>query len=203
MKIYGSLQSTNTIHTLVTAAHLGVPYELVKLDLANKDDRANLAQINPNNKVPVMTEGDWVLTESNAIDEYLCDITPGQTLLPTDPKQKAEVNRWRFWITAHFSQACGGLNFERMIKKFLNLGAPDEVHVARNEALFHQFAKVADAHLRQHPWLANDQLSLADISLVSYLEHAERAAYPLASYTSILDLRGHVRALPAWKKVLS
>lgn len=203
MKIYGFLQSTNTIHTLVTAAHLGVPLELVKVDPTKKEDRANLLRLNPNNKVPVLTDGDWVLTESHAIDEYLCDLTPGQTLLPADPRKKAEVNRWRFWITAHFSQACGGLNFERMVKKYLNLGGPDEAMVARHEALFHQFAKVADAHLRQHPWLANDELSLADIALTSYLEHAERAAYPLAAYPSIIDLRGHVRALPAWKKVVA
>ncbi|HEY0251561.1 MAG TPA: glutathione S-transferase family protein, partial [Kofleriaceae bacterium] len=140
MKIYGSLLSSNTIRTLVAATHLGVPYELVPMDLANKDDRAKLTAINPNNKVPVMVEGDWVLTESNAINEYLCEITNGQQLLPTSPREKAEVHRWAYWITAHFTQPCGVMNFERMIKKFLNLGAPSEAAIASAEQQFHQFS---------------------------------------------------------------
>ncbi len=64
-----------------------------------------MAAVNPNTKVPVLVDGDFVLWESSAINAYLCSKAPGQMLLPTDPRELAEVNRWLLWTTAHSERA--------------------------------------------------------------------------------------------------
>lgn len=198
-QLFGSPLSSNSRRTQLCAAHLGVDLELVIVNLASNDDRARVAKINPNSKIPVLVEGDFVLWESNAINEYLCDQTPGQTLLPSDPRAKAEVQRWLFWTTAHLAPPTGGLNFERMIKKFLNKGEPDPAAVAAHSAELARFAKVADDHLATHSWLANDALSLADYSLAATLLHADRAEYPLQPFEHLRRHVAHVRETPAWR----
>jgi glutathione S-transferase len=158
MKLYSSKVSGNSRRVRLSAAVLRIPLEVIEVDLASRD-RGDLARLNPNNKVPVLVDGDFTLWESNAINIYLCERTPGQTLLPTDTREKAEVHRWLFWITAHLSAAVGGLNFERLVKGLMGLGAPDANAIAHHERLFNQFAKVVDDHLAVHAWLANDRLS--------------------------------------------
>ncbi len=200
-QLYASLQSSNAVRTLVTAAHLGVELDVRMLQLGSPDDRRAVAEVNPNGKIPVLVEGDYVLWESNAINEYLCDRTAGQTLLPSEARAKAEVHRWLYWITAHFGTVTGGLNFERFVKKLTGRGEADPAAVAAHEAGFHQFARVVDAHLATRAYLANDALSLADYSLAAVLIHAENAQYPMAGYAHLAAHRERIRALPAWKKV--
>ena len=101
----------------MTALHLGVQLELVLVDLAKGAQRSpEFLALNPNGRVPVLVDGDFVLTESHAIMQYLADITPGQTVYPTDVKCRADVNRWLFWNAQHFQPAVGVLNQERMVK---------------------------------------------------------------------------------------
>ncbi len=199
-QLYSSPLSSNARRTVVVAAHLGIDVELVPVRLGDPAARSRLAAINPNHKIPVLVEGDFVLWESNAINAYFCDLVPGQTLLPAAPREKADVLRWLFWQAAHLSPACGGFNFEHIVKKMMGTGEPDPVALAGHAAAFHQFAKVIDRHLATHRWLANEALSLADYALAATLLHAVPALYPIEAYE---HLRGHVARvhdLPAWRQ---
>ena len=201
--LYASRQSSNAVRALLTAALLGSDLEIRLVDLANPADRSALAGVNPNGKIPVLVEPDFVLWESHAISEYLCDLAPGQTLLPGQPRPRAEVHRWLYWISAHLGTVTGGLNYERFVKRLTGRGEPDPHAVASHEAGFHQLARVLDAHLAQHAFLANEALSLADYSLAATLLHAETATYPIAGYAHVLAHRERIRTLPAWLQVFA
>lgn len=196
MKLYSSNVSSNSRRVRLTAAVLGAPLEIIEVDLANRDRSALLA-VNPNSKVPVLIDGDLTLWESNAITIYLCDRTPGQTLLPNDLRAKAEVLRWLFWNTAHLQIAVSGLNFERMVKGLMGLGGPDANAVAHHERLFNQFAKVVDDHLAKHTWLANDTLSLADLSVAATM-NAPTAKLPIDPYRNLQGLLARIHDRPEW-----
>ena len=198
-QLFASPLSSNSRRTQLCAAHLGIDLELVIVNLTDTGHRAEVAKLNPNGKIPVLVEGDLILWESNAINQYLCDRTPGQTVMPTEPRARANVNRWLFWQTAHLSPAAGGFNFEFMIKKFLGKGDPDPAAVAAHTAELQRFAKVVDDHLATRTWLANDALSLADYSLAATLLHADRAQYPLQSFEHLRRHVAHVRETPAWR----
>ena len=56
--------------------------------------------------------------------------------------------RWQFWQLAHWGgEACQPLVFQRLVKKVMNIGAPDEAVCAKATEAFNKEAKVLDAHL--------------------------------------------------------
>ena len=64
---------------------------------------------------------------------------------PDDLRARADVNRWMFWNAHHWAPAVSVLHWERVVKKFLGKGEPDEREIARGEMLVTQLATVLDA----------------------------------------------------------
>src|SRR5215470_16813254 len=86
---------TRSIRARWTLQELGVPFEAVQVNLiAGEHRRPEFLRINPAGKVPVLVDGDLVLTESVAIPVYLAEKHPERRLLPTDPRQRAQANQW-------------------------------------------------------------------------------------------------------------
>lgn len=200
MKLYYHPLSGNSRRVLLTVEHLGISVERTVVDLQNNEQRsdAHLAR-NPNGRVPVLIDDDFVLWESRAIMQYLCDKTPGQTIYPTDLRARAEVNQWMFWSANHWGPAISQINWERMVKKFLGMGEPDAAVVARAEAMFHDFAKVLDAHLAKREWLAGKGMTVADVAVGCPLMVAVPAQLPLEPYANVRAWFARVQELPSWK----
>lgn len=201
MRLHYNPMSGNSRRVLMTARHLGLPLELVPVDLAKREQRSpEFLRVNPNGRVPVLEDEGLVLTESRAIMQYLADGTPGQTLYPTERAARADVNRWLFWCGQHYSPAVAVLVYERVIKAIVGAGAPDPVEVARGESQLTQALTVLDAHLAGKTWVAQDRLTLADLSLATPLGMAEPARLPVGPYANVRAWLGRVKELEAWKK---
>jgi glutathione S-transferase len=72
----------------IVLAEKGVGHETVVVDL---DDRpAWIYEKNPLGKVPVLEEGEFVLPESEVINEYLEERYPEPPLWPADPGERAQ-----------------------------------------------------------------------------------------------------------------
>jgi glutathione S-transferase len=200
MKLYFHPMSGNSRRVLLVAAHLDVPLERVVVDLVQGEQRGapHLAR-NPNGHVPVLDDDGFVLWESRAIMEYLADKTPGQTLLPTDARGRAEVNRWLFWCAAHMAPANSVLVQENFVKGVTGRGGPDPVEVARGTALFAKYAPVLDAHLAGKTWVAQDRITLADYSLAAGFALAGPARLPIGDYAHLRAWLGRVQELDAWQ----
>jgi glutathione S-transferase len=199
MKLYHSPLSSSARRVSVTAHHLGIRLQERLINLGSPRDRQMLGTINPNGKIPVLEDGDLVLWESHAIMQYLCDLTPGQSLYPTPLRARTEVNRWLFWISSHLAPVVAPINFERLWKKMISGGAPDAALIERYEGFFHHAARVLEGHLADRPWLCGDQLSLADISAGSTLMYMEATRLPVDRYPRLRALVSRVRALESWK----
>jgi glutathione S-transferase len=197
MKLYGFPPSPNTWKVRAVASHLGIPLELELVDLTKPRTAAYLA-LNPTGRTPTLVDGDFVLWESTAIMQYLA-CQRKNSLWPDDARTRADIIRWQSWQLAHWSkEALEPLIFQRLVKKILNLGPPDETIVARGIEAFHREARVLEGHLARQPWLVGSELTLADISAVGSLVYAQEADLPLAPYPHIRDLATRVHALPAW-----
>jgi glutathione S-transferase len=201
MKLYFHPMSGNSRRVLLVATHLDVPLERVVVDLTQGEQRgAPHLQRNPNGRVPVLEDDGFVLWESRAIMAYLADKTPGQTLLPTDPRGRADVNRWLFWCAAHMAPANTVLVFENFVKAVTGRGPADPAEVARGEALVAQYAPVLDAHLAGRTWVAQDRVTLADFSLAASFALAGPARLPIAGYANLRSWLGRVQELDAWQR---
>jgi glutathione S-transferase len=200
MKLYEFPISPNSRRVVAVLHHLQLDCERVVVDLSKGEQmQPDFLKLNPNHMIPTLVDGDFVLWEANAIMQYLCSKRPNTTLWSTDPRVQADINRWQFWQAGHWGSACGILIFEHVIKKFFMQAEAEPLEVAKGEERFHRFAQVLENHLKGREWLVGDSLTLADLSVGSFLDLAELAQYPMAPYTEIPRWYGNIQNLPAWK----
>jgi len=200
MRLYHHPISSNARRALMTAIHLNLPIELAALSLMDEKDRKRLATLNPNHKLPVLADGDFMLWESCAIMQYLAEQAPGQTVYPQAPRARADVNRWMFWGAQHFGAAVSVLAWENVWKAFAGGGAADPREVARGTRDLARYCTVLDAHLAGRTWLVGDDLTLADFTIAAPLMYRDKAQLPLAPYANIAAWEARMRQLPAWRE---
>lgn len=200
MRLFHHPLSFNARRAVMTGLHLKAKVDLVEINLMKPEDRAVLAGMNPNSKVPVLEDEGFLLWESNAIMQYIADRTPGQTLYPSEAKARADVNRWQFWSAQHFSPAVGIFNWQNFVKGMIGQGGPDPVELARGERELTQLARVLDEHLAKRTWMCGDALSLADLSIAAPLMAIGPGKVPMSPYRNVLAWFERVRELDAWKK---
>jgi len=76
-----------------------IPFEVVPLDLeAGAHREAAFARTSLTQRVPVLVDGDFALSESSAIDEYLDDAYPETPLYPPEPKARARARQLQAWL---------------------------------------------------------------------------------------------------------
>jgi glutathione S-transferase len=200
MKLYGFPPSPNTWKVRALAAYLGLPLELELVDLTKGGSRTpEFLAINPTGRTPTLVDGDFKLWESNAILQYLASKTEN-TLWPDDPRSRADIARWQSWQIAHLGgEACQPLTFQRLVKKFMNMGPPDEAVCAKATEAFNKEAKVLDAQLAQHKYIVGDTLTIADFSVVSPLAYAKESEMPIGAYPHVQDWLGRIMSMPSWR----
>ena len=204
MKLYHNPLSPNVRRVRLTAAVLGIELEEKVLDFSKGEHtHPEYLALNPNGAVPALVDGDFVLTESRAIMQYLASKKPESGLLPRDEAARAEVTRWQFWDSSHFSPQLGTLAYEKLIKGMMGLGEPDSSKI--NDALsnFRRFAAVLNQRLAGRQYVVGNGLTLADLTLASSLMYAKQAEVPLAEFPNIEGWLSRITALDGWKKSAS
>ncbi len=200
MRLFHHPMSSNSRRVVMTAQLLGVPLELIEVDLMDEGARRRLHEINPNGMVPVLEDGDLLLWESCAIMQYLADTSAEQTLYPQDARARADVSRWMFWAHQHFAPAIGVLTWEHAWKGMTGNGPAEPSEVARGEREVRKFAAVLDGHLAGREWLAGKSLSLADLAVAPPLMYREAGRLPLDGLPNLAAWFARVQALAAWKQ---
>jgi glutathione S-transferase len=201
MKLYGFPLSPNTWKVRAVAAHLGIPLELEFVDITKGASHtpAYLA-LNPTGRTPTLVDGDFKLWESNAIMQYIAGKT-ANSLWPNDAQKRADIMRWQSWSLAHWgAEACQPLTVQRLVKKILNLGPPDQAVVAKATEAFNKEAQMLEAHLAKQQFLVGDTVTLADFSVATGILYAKEAELPLAPYPNLRGWIDRVLALPCWRE---
>src|SRR5258705_1017532 len=203
MKLHVFRASQRALKVRALVRHLNLEVEECVVDLFKGEQRAPAyAALNPNMRMPVLEDGDYVLWESNAILQYLAAKRPESGLWPSDPRGQADVSRWLNWEAAHWAPAGTPIVFERVVKKLAGLGEPDAAGIARGEQPFHAVAQALNTSLRGKKWLVGDRLTIADFSVATGMAFADAAQLPLEKYDAIVRWYEGFRVLPAWQKSL-
>lgn len=201
MKLHSAAPSPNHRKVTSVIAHLGLEVEEIPVNLGSGENKTpEFLKMNPNGAIPVLEDEGFYLPESSAIMIYLCGKQPGQTLLPSEPRQHAEVLRWVFWQVAHFGRAIGTIYFEKLVKKLFMNEAPDLAQVAQGEELFHRYAAVLDGHMKDRQWIVGDSVSLADFANGAMLQYHDVAGLPTANYPHMMAWYKRLEGLDAWRK---
>lgn len=199
MKLYGFPPSPNTWKVRAIAANIGLPLELEFVDLSKPRSPEYLA-LNRSGRTPTLVDGDFVLSESAAIMQYIADKKPN-TLWPQGVRERADIMRWQSWQIQHWhKEACEPLIMQRLVKALLNLGPPDATIVENAIEAFNREARLLDQHLGRQPYLVGRAPTVADFAVAAPLFYTSEAGFPLAPYGHVREWFGRVSALPGWRE---
>ncbi len=200
VKLYVHAISPNARRARVCAKLCHLPVEEVVVDLFGGEQRQpEFLALNPNGKVPVLVDGDFVLCESNAIAQYFALKVGRFDLCPQDPRLRSKVVQWQCWELAHFSPPIDTLISERLLKPSRG-GVADPAVEATAEKEFRRFAKVLDAQLTEKIWLLGETLTLADVAVAPALMHADAARLPIAEFPALSEWFARFTELDAWRE---
>jgi glutathione S-transferase len=83
--------SSWSLRPYLALAQSGAVFECKTILLDQADSKANIAQVSPSLRVPVLHHDDLVVQDSLAICEYVSELSPHVKLWPTDRAQRARA----------------------------------------------------------------------------------------------------------------
>jgi glutathione S-transferase len=139
---------------------------------AARANRPEFLKINPAGKLPVLVDGDLVLTESAAIVWSLGEKYASKGLIPQDLRKRAQVNRWLLFAVTELEQPLW-----RIVKHTRLYPEPErqpgDVPLAGRD--FQQMAAVLDEHMQGRPFVVGDTATVADFVTAYTLDWGNEA----------------------------
>lgn len=101
MLLYADQEFTSpyAMSVFVALMEKRLAFEIRTLDLAREENNApDYARTSLTQRVPTLIDGDFALSESSAIAEYLNDVYPDPPIFPTDPQMRARARQVQAWL---------------------------------------------------------------------------------------------------------
>ena len=192
MKLYNVAYSGNSYKVRLLLSHLGIPCEIVEVDILNGASRtAEFLKINPNGRTPVLDDNGFVLAESNAILAYLAR---GTRFLPDDRKQFALVLQWLCFEQYSHEPFIATSRFWLQHKPDL----PERAALLASKRDGGWAAlKIMEQHLATTDFFVGDY-SIADIALFAYTHVADEGGFPLDDFPKLRAWIQRVTAQPGF-----
>ena len=163
LRIWGRSNSINVQKVLWCCGELDLRYQ--RVDVGGRfggNKEPEYLQLNPNGLVPTISDGGFVLWESNAIVRYLAAKHGMGTLCPEDLAERADADRWMDWqmgtLWANFRPAFVGL-----IRTLPEKRDRDDIATAISRTA--ENLTMLDAHLAARDYVTGPAFTMADIPL--------------------------------------
>jgi glutathione S-transferase len=187
MRLYVDAQyaSPYAMSVFVALVEKGLPFEVETLDLSAGGQHApGYAGASLTQRVPTLVDGDFALSESSAIAEYLDDVYPGRALYPRAARSRARARQLQAWLRSDLLP----LRHERSTEVvFFGKKEPPLTEAGQKAA-----DKLVDAalallaHGGDHLF---EEWSIADVDLALMLNrlalHGDALPPPLARYAAL------------------
>ncbi len=195
-RLYCFGESGNSYKAALPLELSGLNWEPVFVDFFHGETRTpEYRRLNEMGEVPVLVDGDTVLSQSGVIQDWIIEKTGrfgGST-----PEERREIWRWVLWDNHKLSSIAGQTRF---LLNFL----PEE---KRPPAAVTDFLKgrlraslkVLDRHLEGRAWIVGDSPSMADFSACGYLFYPEPFGFERSEWPNIDAWLGRIEAIEGWK----
>lgn len=185
IKLYGMTLSAHTRKIQTALLELGLPYELVVVDLTKGDQHnPEYVKLNPGAKTPTLVDGDLVIIESNAILTYLAD-TYGKGKLIAE----SGADRWQTvqWLTWNASEGHGPLSRPWYVKILYPLmGMPlDHAALEKSHADAQVPLKLLDRVLSCQNYFGGSSYSVADIAMAESVFLTQWGGVDTSTYPNV------------------
>jgi glutathione S-transferase len=144
----------------------GERYELARVDLAaNQQNSSDFMRLNPKGRVPVLTDGDWALTEAPAILRYIAARHPAAGLWPWDPREEARCAEWLGWLS---STVHVGAGYVRRAARYASDPRAVEDVAATGRKTCRALWEAVEQGIGPGRWAIGERYSVADPYLLVY-----------------------------------
>lgn len=159
--LYG-MPKTRTTRVVWALEELGVEYNYHLVDLTKgAGQQPEFLALNPSGKVPVLADGELVLTESAAICTYLGDKHPESELVPRPgTAERGKFEQWCHFVMSELEQPLWTVGKHKFVFPE-EKRVPAIIEVARWE--FGRAAQLLARGLQGREYLVGGSFSMADI----------------------------------------
>ena len=162
IKVWGRLTASNVQKVMWCVDELGVAHEHIHIPFGRaKEDPAYLA-INPNGRVPTIEEDGFILWESNSCVRYIAARFGAGSLWPTDPRVRADAERWMDWQLATLSEPSDTIFIGLVVKK---QEQRDMAAIAAATKRLNELWTIVDKVLATRKFVAGNDLTIGDIPM--------------------------------------
>lgn len=204
MKLFTVLGSPNGRKVLSVINHLGdLDVDVEYLDIFEGELKTDhYISNNINGMVPTFVDDNFKLWESNAINQYLCDLSSNKSLYPTDTKIRADINRWLFWEVSHYNRALGTITFEELAKPaFFGMDGNKEIIDYYKENL-KRFASVLNDHMDGRQFVVGDSMTIADYAITHVDLFKDSIDFDWSEYPNVNAMYDRIRQNENWMSTL-
>jgi glutathione S-transferase len=165
IKLWGVPKSINVQKALWALEELGLPFERIDAGGAfGKIKEADYLSLNPNGLIPTLQDDSAVVWESNAVVRYLFNRYGKAPLQPADPVARAHADQWTDWKSSTFWPPTRVL-LVQLVRTSEDKRDQNAIKVAKDQTF--AAAKILDAQLAKHPYVAGDHFTFGDIPVAA------------------------------------
>ena len=193
MKLYDYILSPSCYKVRLMASLVGMKLDLRPVDFHPGAEHrgAALLALNPAGSIPILEDGDLVLTESSAMLAYLAVKAAPDWLGSGQAVETARIQQW-LAFSARLTASLGGA---RLVEMLLRPGDIDALQTSGIAALRELEAGLFEQSLRGDRFLASDRPTIADIACFPYVALAPDGGVSLDPYPTIRLWSRALRAL--------
>lgn len=151
-------------------------------------------ELNPMHTVPTMDDDGFVMIESRAIMTYLADSqSPDNPLYPSDPKLRGAIDERLYFDSSIFSPRITAIFGPVIFRGATTI--PEE----NRKKVYEGFNKL-ETFLEKNAWVAGDDMSLADLSILAILSSAVEAGADISGHTKISEWYEKIQSIPGYEE---
>jgi len=198
MKLYTYYRSSSSFRVRIALNLKGIAYEPVLVNLVKAEQQGpEHLKRNPQGLVPVLEDGDFTISQSAAIIEYLEETRLEPALLPKNPKDRAEVRRMVNLIACDI-QPLNNLKVLKYLKDPLG-ASQEEIGIWYNHWISLNFKALETlVKAKDGQYCFGDQVTMADIFLIPQMWNANRFNCDLSPFPALVAIQERLYQLEAF-----
>jgi glutathione S-transferase len=203
MKLHFHPVSTASRPVVLFCAEANIAYEPVVVELMKGAHYEEpFVTLNPSKQVPVLEDGDFVLTESSTILKYLAE-KANSPAYPKDLKARGRINERMDWFnTQHYREWGYHLIYPQTFphhKRSTEEAQRATVEWGREKS--EAWLKILnDNVIGSHKYLCGDSITIADYFGAEILSAGDLIGVTYKRFPNVDRWMSTMRALPGWKK---
>ena len=194
IKLHCFGESGNAYKAALTLELAGINWSPVYVDFfGGAARRDGYRDLNIMAEAPILVQGDFSLSQSGAIQQWVVDQTGN---LGGSPEDKYEVLRWVLFDNHKMSSQAG---MTRFLMNFLPEDKRPLEVIKFMQGRVLGALKILDTHLESRSWIVGNTMTIADIANCGYLFYPEPYGFTRANWSNIDSWLSRIEATKGWK----